>query len=184
MISKSQTGFDSVVLLSLLLVLFESGVVEFTMTMFVLFPSVMTWVNRVIETVLPASKSPIVQITLFPSSLQFSGTSTNLTPSGNVSTATTSRAMSGPLFTTTMVHSTKSVTLTSVALTSLITSKSQIGLTSVVLFALLLDSFESGVVLFATTMLVLMPSVRTFVINTRVSEAFISISPTVQMPFS
>ena len=75
-----------------------------------------------------------------------------------------------------------SFTLTLVALTYLWISKSQIGFATVVLFALLLDSFESGVVVFTTTKLVLLPSTVILVMNLRtIGSALAAKSPSSQI---
>ena len=61
-----------------------------------------------------------------------------LIPSGNMSSTTTSSAAIGPLFTTTTVHSTKSLTYTLEAFTSfLISTSHKLLSTTVVLFAVL-----------------------------------------------
>ena len=161
MISKSQTGSASVVLFALLFVSLLSGVVELTTTMLVMLPSTRTWVNNVIETGLFTSKLPMFQIIVFPFCSQFPGNLNTLSPLGNVSFTTTFSAVLGPLFTTVIVHSTMSVTFTLVAFTDFVITKSQIESATVVLFAILLDSLESGVVEFTTTVFIKVPLVKT-----------------------
>ena len=173
MISKSQTGSASVVLFALLFVSLLSGVVELTTTMLVMLPSTRTWVNNVIETGLFTSKLPMFQIIVFPFCLQFSGNPNTLSPLGKVSFTTTFSAVLGPLFTTVIVHSTMSVTFTLVAFTDFVITKSQIESATVVLFAILLDSLESGVVEFTTTVFIKVPLVKTLVTKIRKTGVFI-----------
>ena len=166
--SRSQIGSATVVLFALLFDSLESGVVELTTTTLVKVPLVKTLVTKTRETGESVSNSPISQILDFSSKLPADGAALMIAkPSGKISLTTTSIAVDGPLLTTVIVHSTLSLTLTREAFTNLVISKSQIGSATVVLFALLLDSLESGVELFTTTMLVMFPSRVTIVINSK-----------------
>ena len=93
----------------------------------------------------------------------------------------TSKAVEGPILTTLIVHSTLSPTRTDEALTILLMIKSQIGLATVVLLASLLVLFDSWVVVFTTTILVLVPFVKILVTKTRETGLFGLKSPISQI---
>ena len=109
---------------SLLLVKLVSWPVPVTLTLLVIFPTLITWTTIFKVTLSLASKSPTNQTPVTgsyrPSELM------NLTPSGNKSPTVTLNDLSGPLLTTTIVYSIISKYLGTELFTSLSTAKSTI----------------------------------------------------------
>ena len=109
---------------SLLLVKLVSWPVPVTLTLLIIFPTLITWTTifKIADSLL--SKSPTNQTPVtgsyWPSELM------NLTPSGNKSPTVTLNDLSGPLLTTTIVYSIISKYLGTELFTSLSTAKSTI----------------------------------------------------------
>ena len=109
---------------SLLLVKLLSWPVPVTLTLLVIFPTLITWTTIFKVTLSLASKSPTNQTPV--SGLYWPVELMNLTPSGNKSPTVTLNDLSGPLLTTTIVYSIISKYLGTELFISLSTAKSTI----------------------------------------------------------
>ena len=122
---------------SLLLVKLVSWPVPVTLTLLVIFPTLITWTTifKVADSWL--SKSPTNQTPV--SGLYWPLELMNLTPSGNKSPTVTLNDLSGPLLTTTIVYSIISKYLGTELFTSLSTAKS-----TILTWTVILEVFPSG----------------------------------------
>ena len=122
---------------SLLLVKLLSWPVPVTLTLLVIFPTLITWTTifKVADSWL--SKSPTNQTPV--SGLYWPLELMNLTPSGNKSPTVTLNDLSGPLLTTTIVYSIISKYLGTVLFTNLSTAKS-----TILTWTVVLEVFPSG----------------------------------------
>ena len=122
---------------SLLLVKLVSWPVPVTLTLLVIFPTLITWTTIFKVTRSLASKSPTNQTPV--SGLYWPLELMNLTPSGNKSPTVTLNDLSGPLLTTTIVYSIISKYLGTELFTSLSTAKS-----TILTWTVVLELFPSG----------------------------------------
>ena len=137
--SKTFVSFEA-----LLLLILESGVLEFAntlLTIVVLSSVILVTIFKVAEA--PFAKSPISHLPVLKSYLPFESSPTYEIPAGRISTAYASTAISGPLFVTLIVHVTVSPMTETFWETNLTTLKSASALDFVVLLAILLVSFGS-----------------------------------------
>ena len=129
---------------ALLLLMLESGVLEFANTLLtIVVLSSIIFVKIFKVAVAPFAKSPISHLPVAKSYFPFESSLTYEIPDGRTSIAYASTAISGPLLVTLIVHVMVSPTTDTFWETNLITLKSERVLDFVVLLAMLLVSFGS-----------------------------------------